>query len=487
MHPGNARRRSARILLALAALCLGLCPPAPAFAGWVDDWIDQRTEIAPGYFEGQKRGYYTAGGFSARWNLQKDYLWSVSPPRLKTGCGGIDAFMGGFSFLNADYLVQKLQRIMSAAPAAAFDIALKVYAPQVAETIAKLENMANLLNSIQLDECKASRALVATIATPFSPESRQGDLAAIQGEWWASTGVGDLWTEFQRQRQADNNQPDPQAAVESMSGCSPAFRAVFGQGSLIDNAAAHVGLNNLRYTELIRGFLGDIFIQEPDPAHGINAYRVVYDQPCDQNKSLQSLLDGSAQGKPPGGDCAPIADANRNLRRYAAVMMTDIAAKYRARAPLSPEEEAFLDINPLSVSLVLRSAVAEDQEDRIIAQLSDITAKAYAYALLLDLSARTTNLFAATRALMSAQAGASGANPVHSCQVENVREAMGAIDTLEEKVAELMTLVQGEYATAAIELNTLTELVAKYQRFNEEIRHNLTGRFGSAVAERAVR
>ncbi len=30
----------------------------------------------------------------------KDYLVSVEPPRLQFGCGGIDAFMGGFSFMN---------------------------------------------------------------------------------------------------------------------------------------------------------------------------------------------------------------------------------------------------------------------------------------------------------------------------------------------------------------------------------------------------
>lgn len=108
----------------LAATIILTTSPLPGWsAGWVDDWVDQKVETSPGYFEGQKRGYYTGGGFSARWNLQNDYIWSVTPPRLKTGCGGIDAFMGGFSFMDPDYLVQKLQRIMSAAPAAAFDVA----------------------------------------------------------------------------------------------------------------------------------------------------------------------------------------------------------------------------------------------------------------------------------------------------------------------------------------------------------------------------
>ena len=89
------------IIAGVSALVMLACSSSPGWsAGWVDDWIDQKVETSPGYFEGQKRGYYTGGGFSARWNLQNDYLWSVTPPRLKTGCGGIDAFMGGFSFLD---------------------------------------------------------------------------------------------------------------------------------------------------------------------------------------------------------------------------------------------------------------------------------------------------------------------------------------------------------------------------------------------------
>jgi conjugative transfer pilus assembly protein TraH len=101
----RSRGRGGVIWRAVALLLVaGLAASAPgsATAGWVDAWAAQKTETSPGYFEGQQRGYYTGGGFSARWNLQNDYLWSVTAPKLKTGCGGIDAFMGGFSFLSRD-------------------------------------------------------------------------------------------------------------------------------------------------------------------------------------------------------------------------------------------------------------------------------------------------------------------------------------------------------------------------------------------------
>src|SRR5208283_5539131 len=40
--------------------------PDISYAGWINDWIAQKTESGPAYFEGQKRGYFTGGSYSAR-------------------------------------------------------------------------------------------------------------------------------------------------------------------------------------------------------------------------------------------------------------------------------------------------------------------------------------------------------------------------------------------------------------------------------------
>jgi conjugative transfer pilus assembly protein TraH len=458
----------------------------PSFAGWVDDWVDQKAVSSPGYFEGQKRGYYNGGGFSARWNLQNDYLWSVTPPRVRSGCGGIDAFMGGFSFLNADYLVQKLQRIMSAAPAAAFDIALKTLAPQVSDTIRSLESIADKLNNIQLDECKSSRALVATIASPFAPQDKQGELAAIQADWWQSSGAGDLWTSFQEEREADNNQPDASASTATMAGCSTDFKAVFGGGSVLAQAAAKVGITDTAYLSVIRGYVGDIFVQSPYPAMGINGYKVVYDAPCDQNKGLDDLLNGTAQGKESNGACTTITDANRNLRQYVQNRMNSVASKYQARQTLDSSDEAFVNASPLAVGLVLKTAVAEKQSSQIIAQLSDVTAKAYAYAILTDMYAKAKGIFATSKSIMSSQNDPAGANGAETCRVENVMEAIGAVEKIEERLADMIALVQGEYATTVTELNTIYEFVRKQKTFREEAHQSLRQRFGDGVADRAT-
>jgi len=86
-------------------------------ANWLDDWYNNVMTSSSGvnYFEGQKRGYATFGSFSLRLPTRTDYLFSIEKPYLRIGCGGIDLFMGSFSFLNVDYLVQKIQRMMQVA------------------------------------------------------------------------------------------------------------------------------------------------------------------------------------------------------------------------------------------------------------------------------------------------------------------------------------------------------------------------------------
>ena len=56
-----------------------------ARAGFIDDWLAQKTETSPGYFEGEKRGYATGGSVSARWPMSNDHLFSAQAPRFKVG------------------------------------------------------------------------------------------------------------------------------------------------------------------------------------------------------------------------------------------------------------------------------------------------------------------------------------------------------------------------------------------------------------------
>ncbi|RMG69049.1 MAG: hypothetical protein D6710_09375, partial [Nitrospirae bacterium] len=310
-----------------------------AYAGWTDDWITQHTETSPGHFEGQKRGYWTAGSFSGRWQGGNDYVWTIMPPKLKTGCGGIDLFMGGFSFLDTQYLVNKLQAILSAAPAAAFDIALKTLCEQCASTIKTLENTTNMLNGLQLNDCKASRALVATIAKPFFDGQTEKELKEIQDDFLQSSGIYDLYTQIRKDTEANKDKPITDTK-QAISGCPQNIKDVFGTGgSLIQNMGNKIGFTNTAYLDLIRGLIGDVIITPLS-----NAYKMKYVAPCAQNEnfSIRDFLNGTVKARNISLTCYPITDANRDLVLWVQNRMNQIVSRMKNRVSLTSSDQAFI-------------------------------------------------------------------------------------------------------------------------------------------------
>jgi hypothetical protein len=127
-----------------------------SYANWMDSYLQSN----PSYYETQRQGYLSFGGASYRTPTAKTPFVTVTMPKVQVGCGGIDTFWGGLAYLQPEYLVQAFQNIMSAAPAFAFDIALKVLCEQCYEIKTSLESIANLVNQMAMDECGAARALV---------------------------------------------------------------------------------------------------------------------------------------------------------------------------------------------------------------------------------------------------------------------------------------------------------------------------------------
>lgn len=155
-----------------------------------------------GGFKGQTRGVYTMGGFKSRYQD----LGAFSPihiqlPSLKMGCGGIDAIFGAFSFLDAEYVVDKGKAIISAAPAFAFQLALSTLDKDTQTIVAELEKITQQMNNFNIDSCKASQKIVSASMNffedgvnekvnsgqaEFAPKARTESSASILSGWISS-------------------------------------------------------------------------------------------------------------------------------------------------------------------------------------------------------------------------------------------------------------------------------------------------------------
>ena len=455
-----------------------------AYAGWVDDWLQQKTVSSPDYLEGQKRGYFTAGSFDARWYQGQDYLFSIEPPKFKAGCGGIDAFMGGFSFLNFNYLVQKLQSMLQSAPAIAFDIALNTLCSQCSTTLGKFENIIDKLNNLQLDDCKASKALVATIASPLEGGHMPAQYESALADFEQSSGITSLWQDVKKETSANNDEPTTNMSG-AYAGCPPDVKDIFATtGSVLDHLGTKFGASQ-DYINLMRGFLGDVALQ--NTPNGV--YFATYMPPCPQNKNktVDNLIDGNAQAETASGpsSCQPITDTNRDLVQWASNMMSNITLKMKDKFALGTDEVNFLQEIPLPLKLILKYAINTGQESSMTSQMSDVAARAYAFAMMRDLYYEAEAVVNNGYMIYTDQPGAVPAARESTCKID-LSGAPGEMQKFMKELNARQRDIENEYVAWASKLNSLETLVARMQDFNDQAYRVLSDKFGPSLARRAV-
>jgi conjugative transfer pilus assembly protein TraH len=446
----------------------------PCYAdGWVDDWLDQSSSTSPSHFEGQKRGYFTAGNFSARWLNTNDYLFTAETPKIKAGCGGIDVFLGGFSFLDFEYLVDKFQRILQSAPAAAFDIALNVLCEQCSQTISKLEAFVDQLNQIQLDDCKASRAMVAKVMSPFADsETEKQKLAAIQNDFMISSGMANLAYENNKETEANDNLPITDLK-QALAGCPQDLKDVFAtSGSLIANLSEKIGLKNSGYVDLIRGYVGDIIILE-----GANIFTAAYVGPCEKNKKMRpdGFINGRAQARNASMACYEITDKNKDLENYVRTKMLTLANHIRYKQKLNQADLDFITANAFPVHRSLTLAVRMEQESLIVNELSIVVARAFAMRMLDDLYTKAYSLLTKGENLVSAQKSGKTERPSHECKVEMLDSAMQGLHEMQERILELQKGLAEHYKATQAETTTAMEIIERMEKFYSMQQDLVTG------------
>lgn len=453
--------------------------PHLSHAGFVDEWITQKTETDAGYFEGQKRGYFTGGSFSARWPVQSDYPVTFEPPRLKFGCGGIDAYMGGFSFLNFEYLVQKLQRIMTAAPAAAFDMALNTLCPQCANTIKSLEEIANTLNSIQINDCQAGKTIAAKLMTnvttdPTIKAEADKGYNLLQGLYDLPQKISEIW------KSSDNK---PIATTEQKTAECPADLRNLASSSrtLLEAAADGSGLSSDTIATL-RGMFGDMIYTVVN-----NEGDWKYIPPCEQNdlSSLNQLYTGAVYKRSdPHGGCSPITDEKRNIFEWAGNMVGSIASKIQEKGVLTSAEEEFIRHLPAPVYSTLKTAIMSSQVESTSVELKDLAARGYAYQIFSDMISRVAGLYNRIDALINNK----GKKELAGCQSDLITAAPSMF--LQKGMKNMIAytnLLKQDYIRTLSENETVRQMGKAYEDFENITFKKLSEIFSPGVAKRVMK
>ncbi len=455
--------------------------------GWVDDWVAQKTESGPAYFKGQKRGYYSGGTFNARWPSHTDNPVTVEMPRIKSGCGGIDVFMGGVSFLDFDRLVKKLQNIMMNAGAIAFDLALGVLSEKLSGSIKAFEALENNLNGMQINDCMASKKLVAKLQTfAADPEGEGEKLGEAISAFKLGQGESTLWTDTKDSQKAASGVPQPTDTQNILSGCNDDLKQLIGdQGLVLEN----VGVGQLgfdpQYVALIRGFIGDIEIQS-----SVKAYYATYVSPCSGNgdRQLDALNQNEAWIKKTDETCVQLPDANANLQGFVAQKMNKILTAMQSKSvALDTTDVAFIDNSPLSIALVLKNAIMTGREEAVIADMSALTARAYALAMLTDLYSRLSfMIYTSTEILAKKGVAKTGSDP-ETCQSAVFSgDLNNHLTQMAHQVEKLQIRMMADYQKSLSEYNATQAFLAVIQKADEQVTQHLGSQYGPSLARRAM-
>jgi len=142
----------------------------------------QGSSTSAGIYDTQSRGYVTGGGISVRTPYDIIQPFSVSPPSIRAGCSGIDVFLGAFSYINLDQLIEKLRIIGTSALSYGFMMAIETLCPQCYNVMKWLEDVSRMANSMAMDTCRAGEMIARGVF---------GLGGAIKtGQWGRCAGIG---------------------------------------------------------------------------------------------------------------------------------------------------------------------------------------------------------------------------------------------------------------------------------------------------------
>ncbi|MFA6038134.1 MAG: conjugal transfer protein TraH [Legionellales bacterium] len=178
-------------------LSLSLCASISAQADISSDMTNffnnmgfQTNTTGAGAYQGQTAGLYTGGQLFARQEVRKNNLGSISFPSYRGGCGGIDMFMGGFSFINADELVSLFEAIGNNALGFTWLLAMDTLSPSINNATQTMQNLANEVNAFNINSCEAAASVVGGVWPKTDEAQKQvcANIAASTGKYsdWAA-------------------------------------------------------------------------------------------------------------------------------------------------------------------------------------------------------------------------------------------------------------------------------------------------------------
>ena len=238
---------------------------------------------APRASKGQEAGYYTGGSLFARTPVRDLQIMQVDLPGYRSGCGGIDLFMGGFSFINSDQIVALMKNVMNNAKGYAFTLALESATPQLANVIKFLQEQAAKINAMNVNSCETAAGLVGSV-WPRTQEAQRRVCADV--------GQKGIFSDYAEAKQKCGNEGQLSETLNKGKGAYK--NAVFKEGNLAWKAIQRNGFLNSdqQLAELFMSLSGTIIVRQNGGGDDAEHTFITLPSLATNMKLLGALLNG---------------------------------------------------------------------------------------------------------------------------------------------------------------------------------------------------
>jgi conjugative transfer pilus assembly protein TraH len=314
-------------------------------------------------YQGQSAGYYTGGSLFERNTVRNTSITNIQLPSVRAGCGGIDLFTGGFSYINSEQLVQAMKNVANNATSYAFMLAIETVSPLIAEQMKSLQDLANRINQTNINSCEMGASLVGGLW----PKT---DIA--QKQVCESVGTSNnLFSDWAAARQGCGASGERSSTL-ARGKTDPRFKdMIFDNGNIAWQALQRNDFlaKDVQLSELFMSLSGTLILHKTTADDSGNSQLSYLPSLSHNNQLLKTLLQGGQASIYHCTDngskgCTEVTqqtitvDASHALSTRIKNMLQSIVDKIQTDAPLSNEEIGLLQATPLPLYKILNVSVA---------------------------------------------------------------------------------------------------------------------------------
>ena len=328
---------------------------------------------APHAYQGQQAGYYSGGSLFARSAVRNVQLAQVDLPSYRAGCGGIDLFAGGFSFVNKPELVTMMRNILNNTKGYGMTLALEEVSPQLANVMKYMQDMANKVNQMNINSCETAEGLVGGVW----PRTQAAQRQVCQDIGTNKSGFFDDWADARQGCTSDDGKYNFDSTMAQGAKDSKYKNLVLDSGNIAWKA---LQVNSLttgdpELAELLMSLSGSIIIKKD----GSGKSSVVHFKNLDSLAGNQSLLKAILYGNTtkiykcdettncldPKERSITISQES-SLKNQVETLLQSMNSKIINDQPLEPKEIGLLQSTRIPIYKILAVQAAYQKDSHIL-------------------------------------------------------------------------------------------------------------------------